>query len=145
MGMDEQSDLNINGNVAVGDEAKVSSLLNYLMPGTQVNSREMFRLGATGGEGNSTVKSYNGGQGHGVLKITKESKKLKDLDLSIYIKPDRTKSERAESDRLYKKMRKAQVDYPTNDGDSPRVVLAIGVLSLDGYEIDRYKSPQTLF
>ena len=144
MGMDEQSDLNINGNVAVGDEAKVSSLLNYLMPGTQVNSREMSRLGDTGGEGIRLLKVIMGDKDT-AFKITKESKKLKDLDLSIYIKADRTKSERAESDRLYKKMRKAQVDYPTNDGDSPRVVLAKGVLSLDGNEIDRYKSPQALF
>ena len=35
-----------------------------------------------------------------VFQVVKASKKLKQLDLTIYIKPDRTKSERAEFERI---------------------------------------------
>ena len=53
-----------------------------------------------------------------MFRVVKASKKLKQLELTIYIKPDRTKSERAEFERLHKKMTKAKENYPMKTLDS---------------------------
>ena len=42
-------------------------------------------------------------------------------------------------------MTKVKENYPDENAEQPRVVLAQGILSVDGEEIDRYKSPRSLF
>ena len=82
-----------------------------------------------------------------VYNITKKSKKLKDLGdgINIYIKNDKTKAEREEFQRLGKRKDDIAKQYPKADEQPDRVILERGVLKLDGVEVDRYKSPQTLF
>ena len=143
MGLDEQTALNINDNLAVSDDEKVGLISHYLLPEKSINVKDMFRLGIAG-ENIRPLKVLLEDK-ESVFALLKASKNLKDLKTTIYIKPDRTKSERAESDRLYKKFKKAGEDYPSDNPDQPRVTLAKGVLTVDGTEIDRYKSPQSLF
>ena len=64
---------------------------------------------------------------------------------SIYLKPDKTKGEIAEYQRLGKVKADVLKTYPTIQNEQPRVKLEKGILSLDGMEVDRYKSIQTLF
>ena len=74
--------------------------------------------------------------------------KLKDMfgeGVAIYIKPDKTKSERDEFTRLGKKKQELMEKHPTAIGDDPRVVLKNGRLLVDNAEVDCYKTPQTLF
>lgn len=74
--------------------------------------------------------------------------KLKDMfgeNVAIYIKPDKTKSEREEFTRLGKKKQELIERHPTAVGDDPRVVLRSGRLLVDNAEVDCYKTPQTLF
>ena len=77
---------------------------------------------------------------------TSNSNLLKTLrNQKIYIKPDKTKSENAEFKRLGDEKKKYLTKYPTVEGSEPRVILAKGILKLDGLEVDRYKTVQSLF
>ena len=68
------------------------------------------------------------------------------VDINVYIKPDRTASERKEYDRLSQKKRDLEKDYPRGkEEDQPRVLLNKGKLTVDGQEMDSYKTPQSLF
>ena len=85
--------------------------------------------------------------------ILANSLKLKDLfnseDGNIYIKPDKTKSERErERDdftRLVKRKNELLTRHPTADEKAQRVVVKNGSLLVDGSLIDSYRTPQTLF
>ena len=86
--------------------------------------------------------------------VLKEGKKLKDLvDNKIYVKPDKTKKEIEEYQRLGKRKDELKEQYPVAEVDEDdeeqerreRVVLEKGVLTVDGTEVDRFKSVQTLF
>ena len=69
--------------------------------------------------------------------------KLNDIvGQTIYIKPDKTKSEQEEFKRIGKRKTDVLQEY-NNDAD--RVKLTKGVLYVDGVEVDRYKSVQSLF
>ena len=69
--------------------------------------------------------------------------KLKELNnYKIYVKPDKTKGEREEFTRLGKKKEELLQQY---DNNAERVKLDKGVLYVDGVEVDRYKSVQSLF
>ena len=80
--------------------------------------------------------------------ILNNSPKLKDLfgeDVKIYIKPDKTKSEREQFNLLGKKKEELMLRHPVPEGDPPRVVLKSGRLLVDNVQVDCYKAPQTLF
>ena len=78
--------------------------------------------------------------------ILRAAKNLKDLqNHTIYIKPDKTKSEVAEYRRLGQRKIDLEKDYPVATGDDPRVVLEKGVLKVDGVKVDEFKSVQSLF
>ena len=81
------------------------------------------------------------------LQILSKCKNLKNLsDINVYIKPDRTASERKEYDRLSRKKRDLEKDYlREKEEDQPRVLLNKGKLTVDGQEMDSYKTPQSLF
>ena len=68
---------------------------------------------------------------------------MKDIaDQKIYVKPDKTKGEQEAFKRLGKRKEELLLEY---NNDKKRVELIKGVLYLDKVEVDRYKSPQTLF
>ena len=80
-----------------------------------------------------------------VSNILSNSHKLKLLKCNVYIKSDKTKGEINEYKRLGKKESEMLKEYPTPDEGQPRIILNKGILSLDGTEIDCYKSVQSLF
>ena len=81
-----------------------------------------------------------------VTTILKNSRKLSESsNRRIYIKPDKSKSESAEFQRLGKRKAELLEQYPTENNAEPRVTLMKGVLKLDGTEVDRYKPVQSLF
>ena len=81
-----------------------------------------------------------------VFQLLAKSKNLKEiLDGKVYIKSDRSKSEREEFSRLAKRKEQAQKEYPTAEGSLPRVNLKKGILTVDGRQIDKYVTPQSLF
>ena len=65
--------------------------------------------------------------------------------MTIYIKQDKTKAERDEFQRLGKKKADLLKLYPTLENENSRVVLKKGILTVDDVQVDRYKSPVTLF
>ena len=77
----------------------------------------------------------------------KNSKELSNQfrDANIYIKPDKTKAELNEFRRIGKRKNELMITYPTTDVNNPRVVLKKGILYVDGIEVDRYESQQSLF
>ena len=78
--------------------------------------------------------------------VLQNSSKLKNNQMKqkIYLKSDKTKSEINEFKRLGERKTELLKTYPTTDTET-RVKLEKGVLTLDGVEVDRYKSVQTLF
>ena len=81
-----------------------------------------------------------------VLSKTSKLNELKtNSGKNIYIKPDKTKSEVAEFQRLGKEKAKLLEKYPTIDEENPRVILKNGSLKVDGVEVDKYQPVQTLF
>ena len=77
--------------------------------------------------------------------VIANSSKLKDLvDVTIFLKSDKTKKEIKEFKRVGDKKHKLLEKYPTAQGAQPRVVLQKEVLTLDGVEVTRYQSIQTL-
>ena len=80
-----------------------------------------------------------------VLLNAKKLNDLKDDDINIYVKPDKTKSEQTEFQRLGKKKEELLLKYPTVDENNPRVTLKKGSLQVDGVEVDKYEPVQTLF
>ena len=80
-----------------------------------------------------------------LLEIISKAYKLKDLNKKIFLKPDKSFKEREEFQRLLKKKAECMLSHPTEEGQDSRVVLKKGVLKVDGVEVDRYQSPQTLF
>ena len=78
--------------------------------------------------------------------ILKAAKKLKEIpNQTIYIKPDKTKSEVKEYQRLGKRKDELLLQYPVAEDVDPRVVLEKGILPLDGVQIDEVKSLQSMF
>ena len=81
-----------------------------------------------------------------VLSHTSKLNELKEnAGKNIYIKPDKTKAEVAEFQRLGKKKEELLTKYPTVDEENPRVVLAKGSLRVDDVEVDKYQPVQSLF
>ena len=82
-----------------------------------------------------------------VEMATKNWYKLKDKfgdDVKIYPKPDETKDEE-EYSRLGREKAKLLKQYPTEEGEPPKIVLKKGKLLLNGVQVDQYRSVQTLF
>ena len=81
--------------------------------------------------------------------VLSKTSKLNDLKTNsgknIYIKPDKTKGEVAEFQRIGKEKAKLLEKYPTVDVENPRVILKNGSLKVDGVEVDKYQPVQTLF
>ena len=144
---EDNTDLTIEETTASTDKDKFELILNYISAAPVLNqTTDIFRLGKlTTGNGPRPIK-IKFISSEGPTTILKESKKLKDLEgHTIYFKPDKTKAEIAEYKRMGKRKTELLQVYPTANDGPPRVVLNKGSLTVDGAEVDRFKSVQTLF
>ena len=82
-------------------------------------------------------------------KVSEYSPRLKvlfkDSDTNIYVKPDRTKSERDEYTRLGKRKTEQLNQHPSTEELPPRVMLKSGKLLVDNTQVDYYRTPDTIF
>ena len=140
------TNLEINNNTAITDEEKCKMILNYIGTPIYDSVSEMFRLGKTLVDDKPRPIKLKFPSSLSVSSVLKESKKLKNLpNITIYIKPDKTKSEVAEFKRLGKRKTELSEQYPVGENGVPRVTLEKGILKVDGVHMDEFKSAQTLF
>ena len=138
------TDLDTNGTPSTTDQEKVNALSGFI--GAPIETSSFFRLGKPGDDGKVRPIKVKCSSSEAATAILKEAKKLKDLpNHTIYIKPDKTKSEVAEYRRLGQRKIDLEKDYPVAAGEDPRVVLEKGVLKVDGVKVDEFKSVQSLF
>ena len=97
---------------------------------------DSFRLGAKGEQIRPIEISL--GNKASVSKILVNASKLKDLqNHTIYIKGDKSVSERKEFQRLGKKKVELLKRYPVDDPNAePHVTLKKGILMVDGVKVD---------
>ena len=146
-GVPENDELIIEGRSTVTDKDKIQSILEYTAC-TGVDVIDSYRLGKPGEKPRPMKITFPTKEmAESALKESRKLKELKDLDeeINIYIKPDKTKSEQKEFQRLGKKKEELLVKYPTQDNAPPRVLLKKGILTVDGTEVDKYEPAQTLF
>ena len=148
-GVQEKEDLRIGNKSAATDHQKCQLLLEYIGCNQNTNVVDSFRLGKeVNAEKPRPIKiSFSEkNMAFDVLAKTAKLKELKDSHRqNVYIKPDKTKAEVAEFQRLGKKKDELLTKYPTVDDDNPRVVLTKGSLKVDGVELDKYQPVQSLF
>lgn len=147
-GVPEKENLVVNQIEASDDETKISALLGQMQVQEKVEVMSYTRIGKPSeGEAEERHRPIKL-----VLKnsnmasiITANAKLLKPLDKKIFCKPDKTAKEREEFQRLLKKKNECILKHPTDEGGVDRVVLKNGVLTVDGAEVDKYNTPQTIF
>ena len=138
------TDLDTSGTSSTTDQEKVNALFGFI--GAQIETSSFFRLGKPGDDEKVRPIKVKCSSSATATVILREAKKLKDLpNHTIYIKPDKTKSEVTEYRRLGQRKIDLGKDYPVSAGDEPRVVLEKGVLKVDGVKVDEFKSVQSLF
>ena len=147
-GVPEEDELTIGPKKAVSDIQKCEILLEYIGC-RNANITDQFRLGkVVNKEKPRPIKITFADKkiSFDVLGKTAKLKELKDSHrMNVYIKPDKTKAEVAEFQRLGKKKDELLTKYPTVDDSAPRVILAKGLLKVDGVEVDKYQPVQSLF
>ena len=127
---------------AVNDHEKVAAVLSHLE--SDISKTSYFhRLGAAG-DNPRPIKVFFNSMKEAQTAIS-NSKNLNQLKEKIYVKADKTKSEAEEYKRIGKRKSELLLQHPTVDPNNPVVTLAKGILKVNGTEVDRYKSPQTLF
>ena len=142
-----EGDLEIDGNTAATDNEKCELLFGVMNIREVCRNaiKEMFRFGklddANPGKCRPIkVRFISSAPATAALNA---KQKLNDLvGHTIYIKPDKTKAEQEEFKRIGKRKTDVLQEY---NNDAERVKLTKGVLYVDGVEVDRYKSVQTLF
>ena len=138
-------DLTIGSEVASTDQEKCELILGYIGVPIMEKVRELFRLGKAS-EGKVRPIKLKFSSSEDATLILTEKSKLNDLDgHTIYIKPDKTKAEVTEFQRMGKRKQELLQQYPVDEGLPSRVVLDKGVLKLDGVVVDEFKAVQTLF
>ena len=145
-GLSETEDLTIDGNHVNGDKAKLEALLSFIKVREKVEVCSHTRLGKESEDGDKIrpVKLIVKNSDMAAL-IVSNAKQLKALNQKLYFKPDKTAKEREEYQRLLTKKNELLEAHPAEEGQESRVVLKKGVLTVDGVEKDRYKTPQTIF
>ena len=132
-----------NGTTAYNDKEKVSFVFKYIK-GNEHGIKSIFRLGKEG-EKPRPIKVILNSRENAKDVLTKSIALKEYKEQVIYIKPDKSKSEQQEFARLGKRKKDLLDQNPTNIGEVPRVKLEKGILTLDGIEVDRYKSVQSIF
>ena len=140
---EEGTDLEANDVTAKTDVEKCDFILRHIE--VPMDNVHPFRLGQpTAGKVRPIKLKCTSSSIVG--PILKASKKLKDLpNQTIYIKPDKTKAEVTEYQRLGKRKAELLLQYPVAEGEEQRVVLEKGILKVDGVQVDEFKSSQSLF
>ena len=127
---------------AKDDTQKVSELLKVV--GFKDKVKQHIRLGREG-DRPRPIKLIFHSPSEAFSAISNSENLKKVVNHKIFIKPDKSKSENAEFKRVGDKKKELLEEYPTIEGQRPRVVLKKGVLTLDGVEVTRYTPVQTLF
>ena len=142
---EDGEDLAVNEVVAKTDQEKCDTIFSFIDVPMNIDNIHQFRLGKPT-EGKVRPIKLKCPSSSVVGPILKAAKKLKELpNQTIYIKPDKTKSEVEEYQRLGKRKTELLLQYPVAEGVDPRVVLEKGILKLDGVQVDEFKSSQSLF
>ena len=146
LGLPENENLDINTESLSSDAEKVEGLLKFIKVDNQVEIQNLERLGKVSDDDEShrplKVQLKNSEM---AFLITSNAYNLKTLDKKIFMKPDKSKKEREEFQRLLKRKTELILSHPAADGAESRVILKKGVLTVDGIVKDRYVSPQTIF
>ena len=149
-GLSERDDIQIEVNdgdsqslSASTDDEKVSAIVKFLNGDMSTVSR-FYRMGKEPGDKPRPIKvickTVSDAQ-----NLIKNSKNLKDLDINVYVKPDKTKKEAEEFKRIGARKAELLIKHPTTDPQNPIVKLEKGVLTVNGAEVDRYNPVQSLF
>ena len=139
------NDLTVNGNVASTDQKKCELILTYIGVPIIEKVSELFRLGKPVDDKVRPMK-LKFSSSEDASSVLNAKGKLNELQgQTIYIKPDKTKAEVTEFQRIGKKKQELLEQYPVGNGVPPRVVLEKGVLKLDGVKVDEFKAVQSLF
>ena len=147
---EDKTALIIDNNTANDDSDKLKALIQVLGCSPDLKIIEYFRLGKPNAENPEKVRPLKvrlltKQSAEAILENSSKLKDLKDKGYNIYVKPDKTKSEQTEFQRLGKKKEELEAKYPTAEGGAPRVTLSKGSLKVDGVEVDKYEPKQTLF
>ena len=117
---EDGTNLDTNGNISTTDQQKVKVLLGFI--GAPAEFASIFRLGKPDNEKVRPIK-VKCSSSTIATAILGEAKKLKNLpNYTIYIKPDKTKSEVEEYRRLGKRKTELQAEYPVGEDEESRVV-----------------------
>ena len=145
-GVKEDETLKIGDKTTVADLEKRDLIFEYLKL-TDLLIIESIRLGKeeTGKPRPLKITFPTNKMASTVLKNSHKLNNLKAEGQVIYIKPDKSKSEVTEFQRLGKKKQELLKQYPTVDENNPRVILKKGSLKVDGVEVDKYQPVQSLF
>ena len=143
-GVAENAVITLGTRTASSDAEKADLLIDFMGCADDVEKIDMFRLGKVTTDKPRPIKITFANKDMAFLVLSKAAKlkELKDLiDQNIYCKPDKSKSEQAEFQRLGKKKEELLTQYPTpvkEDGTpgAPLVILEKGTLKVDGTEVD---------
>ena len=148
-GVKEDENLQIGPNSADSDSKKCNMLLDYIGCSKEVNVIDSFRLGRDVQADKPRPIKLTFSEKWMASEILSKTVKLNELKQNngknIYIKPDKTKGEVTEFQRLGKEKTKLLEKYPPGEDGNTRVVLQKGSLKVDGVEVDKYNPVQTLF
>ena len=145
LGLSEDEDLTIGDVTVKEDKQKIEKLLNFIgIKEGDVEIVSFNRLGNSESEGIRPIKMILKNSEMAGLVVSKASR-LKNLNKKIFLKHDKSLKEREEFQRLLKKKDLLKTAHPTEEGQEARVALEKGILKVDGVEVDRYQSPQTIF
>ena len=141
---EENNELKIEENVASSDHEKIELILNYIGVSNSRNITEFFRLGKPTDDKVRPMKLKLKSSDDATIILNAKSK-LNDLEETIYFKPDKTKAEVTEFQRIGKRKQELLQKYPAEGGAPPRVVLEKGILKVDGTKVDEFEPVQSLF
>ena len=125
------------------DKEKVTAIVE-LLKGDMAEVSHFYRMGKEPGDKPRPVKLIFRNM-PSAQNLLKNGKELKNLDINVYVKPDKSKKEAEEFKRIGNRKEELLKQHPTVDPENPIVKLEKGVLTVNGKEVDRYKPVQSLF
>ena len=154
LGVPDRAKITLGEEEFDNDEGVVSHILGKVGVDEDVAILETFRLGKKPDDADEDDEDESPrpikvrlADRFSVSTALKNSYKLKNQfgELKIFLKPDKTKSEREEYGRLGKRKAELLKQYPTPESGVPRVLLTKGKLLVDNAQVDEYRSTQSLF
>ena len=159
LGITETNVFKINEHEFHTDEEVMDFIFEEIGISDDVVITEMFRLGRKPVEIEGDEDGAEQNTRHRPIKVRlsdksmvekalKNSYQLKEKfgdNVKMHFKPDKSKAEREEYSRLGREKVKLLEQYPTEEGQLPKVVFKKGKLLLNGAQVDQYRSAQSLF